>query len=404
MKTARVGALLWLSFASSALAAETTTLPKGAFLLDVGYLNSQINKEWDGNRRGRSLIDDIYRYEPGGGLQGIISAKPTATFHVMLFQLLYGITDDLTVGIYMPLVLRTDIDANLTWTPGDYQSALGRSYSEDDFWEWAESLGQPRLETKRTSNRGQLADIVLAARYNLPKFFLTETLGLRIAPTLQVALPTGTGPEPEELLTAGTSSFELHTYGDVEIHLPFDRQFFVDGYGVPRLNIGGDIFYSWFRPKSYPTSKGTRNPLLQTYAPYVGETYTIDPGDWFGATISIEGSPWAGPTFGTWMTKGDREKALAFPPLLTLGASYTYIATGQSDWQSNSPLWDYDREKHWLPGDKNVFRFTATFSLLRLGAPLQLYVGYRAQDFIPGRYTRPANVITAGMRVLAKFW
>ena len=50
--------------ATSARAAETTTIPKGTFVVDVGYLHSTINKRWDGKRVGRSLIDDIPRYEP----------------------------------------------------------------------------------------------------------------------------------------------------------------------------------------------------------------------------------------------------------------------------------------------------------------------------------------------------
>ena len=40
-------------------------------------------------------------------------------------------------------------------------------------------------------------------------------------------------------------------------------------------------------------------------------------------------------------------KARALPPLLTLSASYTYIATGQTWWRSKSPLWDWDHAKSW---------------------------------------------------------
>ena len=146
-----------------------------------------------------------------------------------------------------------------------------------------------------------------------------------------------------------------------------------------------------------------KNPLLSTYAPYVGATYVADPGDWVGATLSVEASPILGPTYGT-LTGGNLEKAHGLPPLITAGVSYTYIATGQSRWYSDSALWNYDREKLWQPGDKNVFRFTLTASLLRLGVPVQLYVQYRAQDIIPGRFTRPSNVLTAGARVILKFW
>ena len=43
-------------------------------------------------------------------------------------------------------------------------------------------------------------------------------------------------------------------------------------------------------------------------------------------------------------------------------------------------------------------------STLRVGVPLQIYARYQAGDLIPGRYTRPANIFSAGIRVIAKFW
>ena len=100
----------------------------------------------------------------------------------------------------------------------------------------------------------------------------------------------------------------------------------------------------------------------------------------------------------------DLEKAQALPPMLTLSACYSYVATMQSDWQSNSKLWDWDREKLWKAGEKNIFKFTGTISFFRLGVPVQLYASYRTQDIIPGRYTRPANVFTGGVRAVVKFW
>ena len=62
------------------------------------------------------------------------------------------------------------------------------------------------------------------------------------------------------------------------MHLAWDRPFLIDSYDVPRVNLGGDFAYSWFRPKTLPTATGVKNPLLNTWAPYVGPTYTIDPG------------------------------------------------------------------------------------------------------------------------------
>lgn len=401
MKRAICFALL---LGTAAHAGETTMLPKGTFAVDVSYLHSTIDQAWDGKRNGKSLIDDIPRYEPGGGLQGILSARPHALYQATLFQVAYGITDWLLAAVYVPLIVRTTIDTNFKWTPGDFQSVIGRQYSEDDFWQWAGSLGQPRPPNNWSGNNNTVADIILGLRALIPEFSWMKAIGLRAAGTLQVALPTGQPPDPEEVVAAGTTSFDLHAYGDVEAHLSWDRPFFVDSYGVPRVNLGGDFFYSFFREKTLTTPTGVRNPLLLTYAPYVGSSYRIDPGDWFGATLSVEGSPILGPTFATLVSGHDLEKAKTLPPLITLTFSYTYLATMQSRWYSDSPLWDYDREKNWKPGDKNIFRFLATVSLLRVGLPLQLYVQYRAQDIIPGRFTRASDATVVGVRVLFKFW
>ena len=71
--------------------------------------------------------------------------KPQAQLDILMIQALYGITDRLTAAVYVPIVLRSRVVTNLSWEPGDYQSQLGRSYSEEDFWGWASSLGQPRV-------------------------------------------------------------------------------------------------------------------------------------------------------------------------------------------------------------------------------------------------------------------
>jgi len=393
-----------LLLSSAAHATETQMLPKGAWVLDVAYLHSTIDKQWDGKRNAKSLIDDIPRYEPGGGLQGVLSARPHALFQIVLTQILYGVTDWLTLALYLPFVLRTTIDANFRWTPGDYQGQLGRVYSEDDFWAWAASLGQPRPPSTWVGNELTFADILVGARVAIPEFFVTRKLGVKLAGTVVVALPTGHVADPEEVVAAGTTSVDLHAYGDLELHLAWDRPFLVDQYEVPRVNLGGEFYYAWLRQKTLPTATGARNPLLNTYSPYVGTSYTIDPGDWFCSTISLEAAPILGPAYATLVSGGDLVKAHGLPPLVTLNFSYTYTATGQSRWYSDSAIWDYDKEKFWKPGDKNTFRFGGSVSFLRMGVPVQLYAQYRMQDLIGGRFTRASDSIVAGARVVLKFW
>src|SRR6185295_4274492 len=94
------------------------------------------------------------------------------------------------LGVYLPVVLQTVIKTNFSWAPGDYQSGLGRVYSEDDFWAWAASMGQPRPADKTTVNKGVPADMVIAARYRLPRFDFMKRWGMTWASTLQVAITT----------------------------------------------------------------------------------------------------------------------------------------------------------------------------------------------------------------------
>ncbi|MBK7860947.1 MAG: hypothetical protein IPJ65_20550 [Archangiaceae bacterium] len=393
-----------LLLAARAGAAETTVLPRHTFLVDFGYLQSTLSSRWDDARQQRPLIDEIPRYEPGGGLQGVLGARPDVVYKFVVLQLGYGITDNLTALLYLPIVVGTTIDANFSWRPGDYQPGLGRAYSEDDFWAWAQSLGQPRPASHWEGNRGTLADMVVGLRYRLEQYSILRWLGVQVAGALAVALPTGRSPDPEELLAAGTSTWELHAYGDVEAHLDVDRGFFTDAHGVSRLNLGLDLYYAFFRPRQYTAPRGTVNPLLLNYAPYVGDTYTIDPGDWFVTTVSLDVAPYYGPVRASMVSGGDVDKALALPPMVSVTFSYSYIATAPTRWQSQSALWDYDRAKLWGPGEKHAFKAQLNLSFLRVGFPVQLYVAYRAQDLAHGRNTRAADTFSAGLRLIAKFW
>lgn len=397
-------ALLLCLIPTLAFSMETQVLPQGVIMLDVGYLRTALDKQWSGDRRALSLIDDIPRYEPGGGLQGILRAKPVAEFDFLLLQALYGVTDSLSVGLNVPIIMRSTVATNLSWEPGDYQPQLGRAYSMDDFWSWALSMGQPRVADKVTDTRFRLADIVVGIKYLLPRSDWMKEHHFRWSAQLNVAIPTGTNADPEEAVSVGTNLWELHAAGDVELHVAADKHFFVDDSGVFRLNVGADVFYSFFRPRQYQGGRGLKNPLLNNNAFYVGDTYWIDPGDWIGGTVSVDVVPFIGPTRASIVSGGSLEKAQALPPMLTVSGSYSYVGTFQSDWQSNSKLWDWDREKLWQAGEKNIFKVTGTVSLLRVGVPIQLYASYRTQDIIPGRFTRPANVFTGGVRAIVKFW
>lgn len=397
-------AALALLFAPAAAHAEglTETLPQGTFLLDEGLYVSSLTHMFDDDGELRPLIEEIERYEPGGGWQGTIIPDAYVRYVVLVSQLQYGVTDSVSVGVGVPVVVDNVVRPALRWVPGDYQQTIGRSYGEDDFWSWAASMGQPR-PGNWSGNRGTLGDIVIGGRWrfsdHLPALRAPE-IGLAL--TMFGALPTGTPPDPEEVVSAGTTSWDLHSQGELGAHLAIDKLFrrSLDG----RLSLSAEIFYEVFFEHEYTTARGTRHPLLVTDAPYVGPTYTIDPGDFWGGSLQVDVAPLRGPTTPTWITRGDAARQAALPPMIALWARYTFVGIGQSDWTSDSAQWDWRHERGWKPGTKNILTGQVTLSLLRVGVPAQLYARYRNLTWLGGRNSRAANVWTFGLQVPARFW
>ncbi len=392
---------LGLGSAPEAQAGLTETPPANTFLVDETFFVADLRHAYDNEGRLRPLLDPIRRYEPGGGLQGVIIPEAHVRFLVLVNQLHFGVFDWLSVGIAIPVVVRTTVDPGLGWEPGDYQAQLGRPYSEDDFWAWAASMGQPR-PGRWVGNQGVLGDIVLGARWRFSDHLeWLQRHRLRLALTVMGSLPTGRKPDPEEVVAAGTTSWDLHAQGELAFHLSVERTF---PEADDRLTVGLDAFYEFLFRHRYPSPVGTKHPLLLNLRPYVGETYTLDPGDFSGISVQVEGVPWKGPARASWLTGGDEARTLALPPLVTLAIRYTHVHLGQSDWESLSPLWDWEREKSWRPGYKNILAFQGTVSLLRVGVPLDVYGGYRNQTWIGGKNCRASDVWFTGVRVPLKFW
>lgn len=399
MKTlASIFATAAVLMGGSARAGFTETLPEGAFLIDSSISLSVLHNRYDNDGNKTTLIDSVERYEPGSGLQGTLVPEAEVNFLVLINQIQYGITDNLSAGLGIPVVLSTTVDLDLQWIPGDYQNYLGRVYSEEDFWQWAGSMGQPR-PGKWIGNRGVLSDIVLGIRYRFSDDvpFMAER-GLRMGAMVTGALPTGSPPPKEEIAAAGTTMWDLHSQGELCLHLAMERDFF------RRFTLGLDLFYEFLFRHEYDTPEGTKNPLLMNSKPYVGATYTLDPGDFAGLAVQLEGVAVYGPALATWLCNNDAAAAEMLPPLLKLSIMYRYTHVGQSDWESDSAIWDWEKEKLWMPGHKNTLWARATISLMRLGIPVQLYLAYRNQSWLSGKNIRAADVFSGGIQVPAKFW
>ncbi len=246
-----------LIISKPAMAGFTETLPQGAFMLEESFSYSWLSKSWDNSGDKVPLIEEIDRYEPGGGAQGVLRPEPKAKFYVLITKLQYGILDDLSVGIGIPVVLKTSVDPNLIWEPGDYQRQLGRPYSEEDFWAWAGSMGQSKPEYW-SGNKGKISDIVLGLRFRwthrIPGIKKT---GLSSSFSFTGVIPTGSNADPEQVVSAGTSLWDMHSSGDLAFHLSLDKTFKKSLKG--HLALGLDFFYETFlsRTLTSPTGSST---------------------------------------------------------------------------------------------------------------------------------------------------
>ena len=100
-------------------------LPKNTFLLDIQYNFSWLEGAWDNNASMGPLIPVIERYEPGGGKQGTLIPDASVRYHVMVFQLQYGIVDWLSLGFGVPVVIETSINPRQV-VSGDFNLRLTR--------------------------------------------------------------------------------------------------------------------------------------------------------------------------------------------------------------------------------------------------------------------------------------
>lgn len=391
-----------LALLGHAAAGFTETAPADTFIVDESVSLSRLTSRYDDDGNKTTLIDAIERYELGAGLQGILTPKAEVEFLVLVNMIQYGILDHLSLAVGIPVVLYTDINLDLQWTSGDYMPQLARPYSEDDFWAWAESLGQPKPESARI-NQGVLGDIIIGLRYRFSDdIHALRGTGLRLALTVMGALPTGSQADAEEVVSAGTSMWDLHSMGELNFHLSADWS--LGGVLTDRLSLGLDVFYEILFEHEYDTPTGENHPLLLAHAAYAGETYQLDPGDFSGVSLDLEGVLWRGPAWATWLTDHDASKAESLPPLLKANLRYTYTYLQQSDWTSDSGIFDWSKEKLWLPGEKNTLWCKVTLSLLRLGVPAQLYFAYRNQSWLGGKNSRAADVFSSGLVIPARFW
>lgn len=379
----------------------TETMPKNTFIIDESFMFSWIDQMWDNRGRATALYEDIERYEPGGGKQGVMVINPKARYMLLITKIQYGILDNLTVALGIPAVINTVVNPGLSWEPGDYMRQIGRPYSEEDFWAWAASMGQPK-PASWTGNRWTVSDLIAGVRFRWTDYVAPMVdAGVSSALTVTYAIPTGQPADQEEVVSQGTTMWDLHTQGDLTFHLAFDKDFRkLDG----RLTLSLDLFYEVFFERTRRSATGEKHPLLLNQERFVGKNYEIKPGDFSGFSFQISGAPYMGPAKATWLNGYDMIKARSLPPILSLSLLYSFVHLQQTDWRSDLPMWDWNRERLWRPGYKNILEARLTLSLLRVGVPAQIYASYRTLSLIPGKNCRAPEILSAGIMIPVKFW
>lgn len=386
---AHEAAPLWAGFAD--------TPGKGVFVLDVALQNPRSRYRFDDGGQRRNLADDIVMYDPAGNRLGTISAPARHHDRVLLTQLIYGITEDWTVAVIVPYFMRTETELNLAWKPGAYAADLGRPYSEEDFWQFAESMGQRKPPDFKARNR--LGDIILGGVASFAKTATYQTAALFFASTR-----TGTQADPEVLGATGTTGFELQSNGDVGLHLLGDYALVGRyGEGGPRLSLGGEVFYEWFFPRRFKTAKGRLNPLMLNEGLYAGDTYLVIPGDWLGGSLGLQWTMIQGTDSPSWITAKNPQLQKTLPPLLSVQPIVKYIRFFGNRYRSDSPFFDRRQNQLHPNGFRVTARLKAALNLLRYGVPLSLYYEYADQELIPGRSFFPIVNHIYGLQLYAAF-
>ena len=390
-------AVLWLlvSEAPQALAGWADTLPKHGMIVETSFSENIIATQFDSHGQDEPLAD-FDMYAPTGEYLGTIVAPARATTRSWVTKVALGLTDRFTMALIFPVLTGRRVQLNLDWTEGDFSNELGRPYSEDDFWQWANSMGQPTPED--WEGPAALSDIVVGGFYNFVnhKNLTFTVLGI-------VNTRTGEDRDPEVLGAYGTTLYELGFAGDLGAHALFDFKF--PGTLFARTTFSAELFYEYLFERSYRASTGKINPLVTNDAPYTGDSYRVKPGDYYGYGVGVDFCLIRGRRTPTWLTRADPEFQGILPALLNMGFAFHNFFAFPSNFHSQSTQWDDEQEADGL--NKALRKCTlsakATLSLLRYGCPLDLFVKYTDQELIKGKNFRPITGWEFGLRIYYSF-
>ncbi len=365
--------ILW---GTSLFAGWTDTAPEHIFMFDLSYRTDTVRHLFDNKGNLVNLSPDIAFYDSSERWQGTLRIPALNQETIGLYQVMYGVTDSLTLALVIPHIISTWTKLNLQWLPGDFDPSLGRSMTMEDFCLYIESMGQPCPHEWRGKDN-QLGDIIVGLRY---RFYMRKNFKLAFMGFISTR--TGNPGDPEKLGAVGTTGYEYGSNGDLGFYFIGEKDF-------RRIALNGEIFYEPFYTRDWSAPEGKLNPLLLNNASYVGKVYKIKPGDFYGFAMGTDFTIVRGSEKTTWLTRGNPEMQKSLPVLWLLSLSFKRTWGLPDKFYSHSEVFDREMELSHYWKLKNTLQVVSTFSFFRLGVPLDLYGTYSDQELLGGRGYMP---------------
>ena len=354
----------------------TDTAPKHILMMDLSYRTDTTSQKYDKDGNVINLSENMEFYDSKGRLQGTLEAPAVNIQKVGLYQLAYGITDTLTLAVVIPHIRAAETDLNLHWIPGEFDPALGRAMTLDDFCAYIQGMGQSCPEDWH-SKPNRLGDVVVGFRY-----LLYQKSSLRLATLMFASTRSGKVGDQEILGAVGTTGYEFGSNGDFGFHFIAEKKW-------KSLSFNGEVLYEPFITRTFPASTGSKNPLLLNNSYYIGDEYKIKPGDYFGISTGLIITVIKGPDSTTWLTKDNPEMQKQLPPLLTVEFDYKKIWGAPDRFYSNSEVFNRGKESGSGWKEKNTLISKLSISLFRVGIPFDIYGTYSNQELLGGKSFMP---------------
>ena len=364
----------------------TDTAPKHIFMFDLSYRTDTVRHIFDNEGNLVNLSPDIAFYDSNGRWQGTLRVPAVNQETIGLYQIMYGVTDNLTLAVVIPHIITTWTKLNLQWIPGEFDPALGRSMTFEDFCQYIESMGQPCPHDWRGKDN-QLGDVIVGFRY---RFF--QKRNFKLAFMGFVSTRTGAPGDPEELGAVGTTGYEYGSNGDLGFYLIGEKDF-------KKIVVNGEVFYEPFYTRRWKAPEGKLNPLLLNNASYVGKYYKIKPGDFYGFALGADLTIVKGSDNPTWLTRDNPEMQKSLPSLWIFSISYKRTWGLPDKFYSHSQVFDREMELSHYWKLKNTLQIATTVSLFRIGIPLDFYGTYSDQELLGGRGYMPLKEWGVGVHL-----